>query len=288
MRTFLKYLIYLLIFLAVLAIGLMFISPAKLVFEESEVFDAPAATAYNLVHDFKKWEQWSPWQDMDPEAEHSLTTKTAGVGAQWSWKGNKEIGEGSQTIVEAKKNELIRTSMKFGGWDAESFSDMKFEEVKGKTKVTWDFDGAETPFYLRPFNFLMKSGQAKTFRDGLSNLKSIVEERANENIYNGYTINEVYVPEKSYVMNRQIVEMDKMQQFYTQNLGALFIKAQGEKLEMDGMPSGLFYSWDEAKGTTDMAAAIPLKQAVNIPGAITQTLPDGKAKITYYITNSTQ
>lgn len=284
MRTFLKYLIIFLVVIALLAVGLMFLSPSKLVFEDSEVFEAPPQTVYNLVQDFKKWELWSPWQDIDPNAEHSYTTKTAGVGAQWSWKGNDEIGEGSQTMIEAQKNEFIKTALKFGGFDGESFSNWKFETVdNGKTKVTWDFDGAETPFVYRPFNFLMKKGQLNTYKKGLANLKLIVEERANENLYNGYKIQEVYVPAKSYIMNRQEVEMDKIQQFYTQNLSALFIKAQGSSLEMDGKDSALFYSWNESKGITDMAAAIPVKNAVNIPGAISQTLPDGKAlQVDYY------
>ncbi len=283
MRTFLKYLIILLVLLAVIAIGLMAISPSKLVFEESQTMDAPPTMVYNMVNDFKKWRTWSPWDEMDPNAEHSYTSKTAGVGAQWSWKGNKEVGEGSQTIVESKKGESIRTELKFGGWDGESYSSWKFEDMDGKTKVTWGFEGGETPFVFRPFNLLMKGGLIKTYNKGLSKIKTIVEERSRDKVYNGYKINEVYVGEKNYILNRQVVEIANMQQFYTQNLGALFMKAQGKKLEMDGMPSGLFYSWDESKGTTDMAAAIPLKEPMTVPGAISQTLPDGKAvQVDYY------
>lgn len=283
MKKLLKYLIILLILLALIAVALMAFSPTQLFIDESETIDAPPVMVYNMVNDFKKWRTWSPWDEMDPNAEHSYTTKTAGVGAQWSWKGNKEVGEGSQTIKESKKGELISTVLKFGGWDGESLSDWKFEDVDGKTKVTWGFAGGETPFVFRPFNLLMKSGLVKTYKKGLSNIKKIAEERSQEKVYNGYKVNEVYIGKKNYIMNRQVVEMDKMQQFYTQNLGALFMKAQGEKLEMDGMPSGLFFSWDQAKGTTDMAAAIPLKEAMTIPGTISQTLLDGKAiQVDYY------
>ena len=36
---------------------------------------------------------------------------------------------------------------------------------------------------------------------------------------------------------------------------------------MDGMPCGLFFRMDERDGMIDMAAAIPIKQAVSLAGA---------------------
>jgi len=274
MKKFLKYLIIFLIGLAVLALALMFISPSKLVFEESDTMDANPLMVYNMVNDFKKWEDWSPWGEMDPEAENSYTSKTRGVGAQWSWKGEK-VGEGSQTITESTKGEKIRTALKFSNWDGESYSDWHFTDVDGKTKVRWGFEGGETPFVMRPFNLLMKNGLIDTYKKGLNNIKKIVEERSQEKVYNGYKINEAYTGEKHYIMNRQVVELDKLDQAYTQILSSLFVKAQGTELDMDGMPSALFYSWDEEKGMSDMAAAIPLKTPISIPGTISQTLGDG-------------
>jgi len=149
--------------------------------------------------------------------------------------------------------------------------------------VTWTFEGAETPFYMRPFNLFMKGSLKKTYREGLANIESMINERVKEKKYRGYKINEVDMPEKNYIMNRSVVNIANIQQFYTQNLGALFGKLQGANIEMDGMPSGLFFKWNESEGSTDMAASIPVKDAVAIKGASSLTIPAGRAlQIDFY------
>ncbi len=281
MKTLLKYIIILLLLTAVLAIAFMALSPKQLAFEKATTINAPSKLVYNIVNDLKKWEKWSPVSAIDPEAEFSYTAKTKGVGAKWSWKGNKDLGEGSQTIVEAVPNERLKTAME--GWNGEAYGSWTFQEKNDKTEVSWAFEGPETSFIFRPFNYLMKKSLQKSYVSGLESIKEMAEQRSQDKVYNGYKINETYIGNKHYIMNRQEVAMDKIQQFYTQNLSALFMKAQGEELEMDGMPSALFFNWDESKGTTDMAAAIPLKEAMTVPGAISQSFSDGKAvQVDYY------
>ena len=73
-----------------------------------------------------------------------------------------------------------------------------------------------------------------------------------------------------------------MQQFYVQNLGILFKDAQEADLEMDGMPSGLFYSALKGGDVIDMAAAIPVAEEVNIANASTEYIAPRKAIIVDY------
>jgi len=283
MKKFLRILIVILVLMAIAAIALMFFSPKKMVFDESITIDAPAMTVFNMVNDFKEWESWSPWAEMDPEAINTYTDKSAGVGAKWEWIGNAEVGEGSQTIKTSEAGKFISTVLTFKGWDGDSVSDWNFTPDGEKTKVKWGFDGSETPFVFRPFNLFMKSGLKKTYAKGLNKIKKIAEDRAKNNTYGGYKVNEVYQGTKNYVMNRQVVDIPNISNFFSTNVGALMQKSQGVEMEMDGKPSALFYSWDMANGKTDMAVAIPVKSPVTIPGTITQTLSDGKAiQVDYY------
>lgn len=282
MKKFLRIVIFLLIILALIAVVLMAVAPKHLNIEQTQTIEAPPKMIYNMVNDFEKWEAWSPWMEMDPEAKNSYTDKTSGVGAQWNWDG-EELGKGNQKIVESISGEKITTELVIDGWDGISRSHWNFDGDDKKTKVTWDLRGSETPFIFRPFNLFMKSGMKKTYAQGLAKLKKIVEKRANEKIYGGYKISEVTLDEKHYIMNRSEIPQSQMQQFYTANLGSLFMKAQGAKMEMDGMPSGLFYSWDNANDKTDMAAAIPLKESLSLKGASSTTLPAGRAvQVDYY------
>ena len=283
MKKLLRYLIIFLILIAIAAVALMYFSPKQMIFEESIEIEAPSTMVYNMVNDFKSWENWSPWADIDPNAVTTYTDKTSGVGAQFGWKGNKELGEGTQKIVESVKGEKIRTELQTNFFKGNAYSNWKFETAGSKTKVSWDMEGAETPFVFRPFNLLMKSGLKKTYRTGLERIKKQAEDRFKNKVYGGYKIAEVYQGAKHYVMNRQLVNFEDVNKFYTQNIASLFTKAQGVTMEMDGMPSRLFYSWDPATGSTDMAAALPLREPVVIPGAISQTVSDGKViQVDYY------
>ncbi len=284
LKKFLRILIAILVLFAIIAIALMAFSPKQLVIEESMDINAPKGLVFNMVNDFKQWESWSPWQDMDPDMVNTITDKTAGVGAMWSWDGDpKSVGKGSQKILESVKGEKVKTELAFDGWDGVSHSTWKFVEKDGKTTASWNFEGGDTPFYMRPFNLLMKGAITKNYEDGLKKLKGLAEKRATDKEYGGFQIKELGVADKHYVMSRQEVDMANVQQFYAQNLGSLFGKVQGAAMEMDGMPSGLFFNWNAATGTTDMAAAIPTTEPLNIAGTQSHSITGGKAiQIDYY------
>ncbi|HRJ13701.1 MAG TPA: GyrI-like domain-containing protein, partial [Saprospiraceae bacterium] len=58
---------------------------------------------------------------------------------------------------------------------------------------------------------------------------------------------------------------------------------QAAGIELDGMPSGLYFTWDEAAQTTDFAAAFPVKSKVEIKGFTTVEMPAGtRLSVDYY------
>lgn len=283
MNKYIKYLIGFLVFLLLAYILLAVLSPKKLVLKESTKIEAPASVCFNLVNDLQKWSLWSPWQKLDTSAVHTYSDKSYGTGAQWTWKGNKNMGEGTQTIVESKANEMLKMSLEFKGYDDLAYNTWNFEQEKKNTKVSWDFEGSNTSFFMRPLNLLMKGALKKSYREGLSQLREISEKRANEKVYRGFKIEELQLDEKHYILRRKEVSFDNMQQFYSQNLGALFAKVQEASLTMNGMPSGLYFKWDELRNVADMAAAIPISEVVDLKDADTYTIPTGRAvQIDYY------
>src|SRR5258707_11320671 len=69
--------------------------------ERSVVVNAPAATIYPLVADFKTgWPQWSAFDSEDPAIRYRYSGPDAGVGASRSWTSMK-MGDGVQRIVKA-------------------------------------------------------------------------------------------------------------------------------------------------------------------------------------------
>lgn len=277
-----KYLKWPLIILVVLALiygGLCAIGPKNFNTVRSTSIEAPPTMIYNIVNDYKTWPTWSDWSKQDTTMVTTLGKKTVGVGASSSWTGKD--GEGRMKMLESVKGERIKNQLNFEGFDGNAYGIWSFEgEENGKTKVSWEMkNDSDLPFLMRGMMFVVGavSGMEKSFDAGLANIKGIVEDRAKNKVYGGYKINDIMAPEKHYVISRSEVDISKIQQFYATNLGALFTKVQGAGLEMDGMPSGLFFKFKDAEGLADMAAAIPVTNPMSIPGLSTLTIPERRA-----------
>jgi len=259
--------------------GLCALGPKSFDLVRSTEVKAPAPVVFNLINSFKQMDQWNAWSVEDTTNKVTYNDILSGVGAESTWDSDVN-DKGRQKIIESIPNQKVRTELEFEGWDGMSHAEFNLNEENGVTNVSWALEsGDPLPFLYRGFALLsgMKKSIKRSYDDGLVNLKKIAEERANESIYEGYQIKELILEEKNYVMNRQEVRLDKIQQFYASNLGVLFSKVQAAGVEMTGMPCGLFFRYDEAKGVADMASAIPVEEPINIDGASAFNFPSKKA-----------
>ncbi len=289
-----KYLKYPLIILGgiiLLYIALCLVGTKDLSMSESIDINASPAVVFNLVNNLQKTESWNAWTLSDTTNIATYNEISEGVGASSQWSGDLN-GGGTQKIIESDKNSRVRSEMTFEGWDDKSYAEFLLSPKGNSTQATWVFESNPLPFLFRGFALLsgMKTIMHKMYQEGLINLKRIAEERSMQSLYNGYTIKEIDLPTKYYVMNRQVVSFDKIPSFYTSSLGSLFGKVQQAGIEMDGMPCGLFFNYNESAGTTDMGAAIPVKIPISLAEAISLELPAKRAiYVDYYgDSNNTQ
>ena len=87
--------------------------PADFRVSRSLTTAAPPAAIFPHVNELKKWEPWSPWMKLDPNARSTFEGPESGKGAAMSWAGNNQVGEGKMTITESKPSELIRFTLRF-------------------------------------------------------------------------------------------------------------------------------------------------------------------------------
>ena len=281
----LKYVVLPLLLIVGIYCLLCFVGPKDFNTEQSIEIDAPKKLSFNLVNNIKAWERWGTWQKRDTAMVISYPGKIEGTGAISTWLSEQE-GDGKQEIVESIEGERIKTKLTIDGWDEPSYGYWTFKDSgSGKSLVTWGMESSELPFIMRGMMLVMgmKGTMEKDFKQGLSNLKEIVESRHQSKTYNGYKINDIRLPEKHFILNRQEVDESKIQQFYATNLGSLFSKVQEVGVEMDGMPCGLFYNFNSNRGKIDMAAAIPTKESLIIPDVSSLTMPAKRAiQVNYY------
>ena len=67
---------------AIMIIGL--ILPSQVHVERTITIDARPQKIYSFISDFKKWEQWSPWAKIDPDAEFSVVGRGKQQKMFWS------------------------------------------------------------------------------------------------------------------------------------------------------------------------------------------------------------
>ena len=167
-----------LIVLAVIVIGLIvFIAsrPSDFIITRSATIPAPASVLFDQVNDLHLWNAWSPWARMDPNSEKTYEGVKSGVGAIFRWKGNKEVGQGSMTILESVPDKLVRIRLDFlVPFKATNFAKFTFEPKGDQTLVTWSMTGNNS-FIAKAVVMVMNCDKmiGGIFEKGLVNLQEV-------------------------------------------------------------------------------------------------------------------
>ncbi len=154
------------------AVGIFLPSRAHV---EREIFvDAPAATVFALVNDFRQIGKWSPWQEADPNARYEISGPRRGVGAMLAWDGSI-VGQGSQRIIESVPYQRVVSELDLGG-QGNAIATFTLQAAEAGTTVAWSFDASFGLNLLGRFAGLMLDRIiGDDYESGLKNLKSMAE-----------------------------------------------------------------------------------------------------------------
>ncbi len=252
----LRTLLYIGLALLVLIAGLGFCAKKNYHIERSIEIRAPKAIVHEQIRLFKNFRIWSPWSELDPNMQSSITGTDGEPGAVYRWSGNDDVGAGSQTIRQVTPDrvdlDLVFTE------PFESKSPVFFQlEAKGEnTKVSWGFD-VHFPFPINVWAMFTNVNTAlgKDYERGLVNLQKVCDNIIHPK-YRGYEVLNAELPTKYYVGIRQLIDTVDLTDFYMATLPKAMLAIEKNGEIMDGHPSGLFWGWG-TDGQTDVAAALP-------------------------------
>ncbi len=165
--------------LALIVLG--FVLPDKAHVEREIVINAPQEEVYALVSDYREWNRWSPWANIDPDAEYSLIGE--GVGQRMEWTSDHpQVGNGAQEITALDPPNTVVSALDFGDMGKASAIFELSAQDENMTKVVWSFDSnmrEGAPVYMKPMatymGFFMDSFLGKDYEAGLANLKQAAE-----------------------------------------------------------------------------------------------------------------
>ncbi len=151
--------------------------PSTFRISRSATMAAPAAAVFPHVNELKKWQPWSPWMKLDPNAKSTFEGPEGGKGAAMTWAGNNEVGEGKMTIIESKPNELVRFRLEFyKPMAGVSEAEFTFKPEGEQTTVTWAMSGTND-FIGRAMCLIMDMDKmvGGQFENGLASIKALVD-----------------------------------------------------------------------------------------------------------------
>jgi len=175
-KLFLALLIVVAVFLAIVAM-----QPAEFRVARSATISAPPATVFAQVNDLHKWQEWSPWAKLDPNAKATFEGPPAGEGAVFGWAGNDQVGEGKMTIIESHPNERVKFRLDFvkpfAGTNEAEFT---FQPQGADTLVTWSMTGRKN-FVMKAISLFMNCDKmiGPEFEKGLAQLNTVSKTATN-------------------------------------------------------------------------------------------------------------
>ena len=177
MKTILKFIgLILIIAVIVVLLGGLIVSK-HFQYEKSITIDESQEVVWMHVSTFNEMDRWSPWMQLDQNMISTLTGIDGTVGAKQSWKGNDQVGSGSQEITGIDAPNRLETKLIFlEPYESEATAYISLKPIDQATMVTWGFE-ADIPY---PFNFIMifmnnEKAMDKEFGEGLTSLKAICE-----------------------------------------------------------------------------------------------------------------
>lgn len=179
MKT-LKRLVLALLTIVVVAVIISLFLPKTVFVARSTTIDAPNEVVFLYVNSLKKFQEWSPWAERDPNTRIEYSGPDAGVGASMTWQSSSpDVGSGSMEIVESRPNEFVKVSLDFGG-QGNGVAHHTLNPSGDRTDIIWAF---ETDLGYNPIarymGLMFDDWIGNDYAEGLARLKALVEEADN-------------------------------------------------------------------------------------------------------------
>ncbi|MBL4716316.1 MAG: SRPBCC family protein [Bacteroidia bacterium] len=209
--------------------------------ERSLVINTSADVIFEEVNDLKKWPNWSPWEEKDPNMKKTWGEKTAGVGGSNEWESELE-GDGTMIIVESEPNTHIKTKLEFLDWGSIAFGTWTFVEEDGNTNVTWAMDGDAEDIMSKYMALMFDGMLGPDFEAGLAKLKEFCESKPAKSAYNCEYLE---IPGMLAITLKDTTTSAELSQAMGNMLPKTYNYALSLEVEEIGHPFTIFHTMDE-------------------------------------------
>lgn len=162
--------------LVVGGLAVAFILPRHAVVTRSIEIAAPPSAVWPIVADLRRFNEWSPWADLDPDAAFTFTGPTDGVGQTLNWESDDQrVGSGAMTVEALDPDTRVDIGVAFADAGTANSSVILAPAGSG-TCATWSFD-SDLGFnpIARYFGMMADGVVGPDYEKGLARLKAVAE-----------------------------------------------------------------------------------------------------------------
>lgn len=135
----------------------------------------PPATVHRILDDFRLWNGWSPWEELDPDLQREFSGAEHGVGSHYAWSGNNKVGQGSMEITGSTP-ERIDIDLEFlKPFKASNKTTFELRPEGDGTRVVWTMSGERNVLLALMGKLFFDKAIGKDFEKGLGKLKVLAE-----------------------------------------------------------------------------------------------------------------
>lgn len=177
MLRILKWLFYGVAAVALIIVGGSFFLPSHVTVKRSIEIAAPPDKVFAIVGDLRRFGEFSPWAELDPDMKTSFEGAESGVGQVMRWTSDDpQVGNGVQTIVEHQPSTHVASEVEFDM--GTSIASWDLAPVPLGTAVTWTFESDLTGIPAKWFGLMLENWIGADYEKGLARLKAVAEKAA--------------------------------------------------------------------------------------------------------------
>lgn len=173
---FLRWIFYLIAAVAIIVVGGSFLLPAQAVVNRSIEIAAPPEKVFAIVGDLRRFKEFSPWAERDPDIVYSFEGTESGLGQVMRWSSeNPDVGSGTQRIIEYDPPNYSELALDFGMM-GRAIASWDLVPSETGTRATWGFRSDLKGIPAKWFGLMFDRWIGPDYEKGLAKLKTVAEQ----------------------------------------------------------------------------------------------------------------
>lgn len=128
---------------------------------------AQPGQAFRSLSDFRQWQTWNPWQEVDTTVQITYDSTTTGPGGQMYFQG--ESIEGAQQILSVQTPDTLTTRISIEGMPPATSQWTTSTTDTGSTRIQWEMHG-KLSFFNRVLGLFLESHLGQPYTRALEKL----------------------------------------------------------------------------------------------------------------------